>query len=106
MTWERDREQGYDAQYARQEATAFRSAAHRNRMLARWAAELMGLRHRGADSYADALVTGDVAHLRGRAVVAKIASDLRAAGVAIPQAQIEAMFDHLDARARAEIATE
>ena len=106
MTWERDREQGYEAQFARREAAAFKVAAHRNHLLARWAANLMGLRHRDADRYAETLVTGDVTHLRGRAVIAKIARDLRAVGVTIPQAQVEAMFDHLDAQARAEIAAE
>ena len=106
MTWQRDREQGYEAQFAHQETAAFRAAAHRNRLLARWVAALMGLRHRDVDSYVQTLVTGDVAHLRGRSVVAKIVRDLHAVGVTVPQAQVEAMFDHLDAQARAEIATE
>ena len=106
MIWEHGRERGYEAQFARQEAAAFRAAAQRNRLLARWAAALMGLRHRDVDSYVQTLVTGDVAHLRGRAVVARIVRDLRAVGVTIPQAQVEAMFDHLDAQTRAEIAAE
>lgn len=104
MSWERDRDQGYETQFARQEEAAFKAAARRNHLLAQWAAEVMGLRGRDADRYVETLVTGDVAHLRGRTVIDTIVRDLRAAGVAMTKGQVAAMFDHLDAQARAELA--
>ena len=104
MSWERDRERGYETQYARKEEAAFKAAAHRNRLLAEWAARLMGLRQREAEDFIEVLVTGDVAHLRGRAIIDRLERDLHAAGVPTPRDQIAAMFDQLDARARAETA--
>lgn len=106
MSWERNRDQGYEAEFAHREEVAFKAAAHRNHLLAHWAAQLMGLRHRETEAYVATLVTGDVGHLRGRTVVAKIAGDLHAAGVAMTEGQVGAMFDRLDAQARAEIARE
>ena len=102
MSWERDRDKGYEAQHARHEEAAFKAAAHRNRLLAEWAARLMGLRDREADDYVKKLVTGDVVHLRGRTIIETLERDLHAAGVPTPHAQIAAMFDQLDARARTE----
>jgi hypothetical protein len=104
MSWERDREHGYEAQFAQQEEEAFKVAAHRNHLLAHWAAKLMGLRHRDTESYVKTLVTGDVAHLRGRAVIDTIVRDLRAAGVTMSEGQVAAMFNRLDVQARAELA--
>ena len=98
MNWEREREQGY----ARNEEAAFRAAAHRNRLLAEWAARLMGLRQHEAEDFTETLGTDDVAHLRGRAIIDRLERDLHAAGVPTPRGEIAAMFDQLDARARAE----
>ncbi|MBV8169623.1 MAG: DUF1476 domain-containing protein [Alphaproteobacteria bacterium] len=104
MSWERDREKGYETQFARQEEAAFKAAAHRNRLLAEWAAQLMGLRHREAEGYIKTLITGDVAHLRGRAIIDTIVADLSGAGVTMSEDRVAAMFDRLDAQARAELA--
>lgn len=103
MSWERDREQGYETQFARREEATFKAAAHRNRRLAEWAAKLMGLRHRDTDAYVKTLVTSDVTHLRGRTIIGQIVRDLRAAGVTVTEGQIGAMFDRLDAEARTEL---
>jgi hypothetical protein len=101
MSWERDREKGFENQFAHQEELAFKAAAHRNRLLAQWAAQKMQLRHKDADSYVETLVTGDVAHLRGRSVIAKLAADLKAAGLTVPETEINAEFDRVDAAALA-----
>lgn len=103
MSWERDRDKGFEADYARREEFAFKAAAHRNRLLAQWAADKMQLRHHDADSYVTTLVTGDVKHLRGRAIIAKVVEDLKAAGVAITEKEVAAEFDRLEAQAQAEI---
>ena len=102
MAWERDRDKGFEADFARREELAFKAAAHRNRLLAQWAAGKMGLRHHDADSYVKTLVTGDVKHLRGRAIIAKVVEDLKAANVAITEKEVAAEFDRLEATAKAE----
>jgi hypothetical protein len=102
MTWEKDREKGYEAQFAHDEERAFKAAARRNHLLAHWAADKMQLRHKAADSYVEALVTGDVAHLRGRAIIKKIVADLAAAKVAVSEAAVGAAFDRFDAQAAAD----
>jgi hypothetical protein len=102
MNWERDRDKGFESQFAHREEVAFKAAAHRNRLLAQWAAERMGLRSKAADDYVTSVVTGDVAHLRGRAIVQKIAADLAAAKVAVSEAEVAAAFDRFDAQSAAE----
>jgi hypothetical protein len=102
MSWQRDRDKGFEEQFAHSEERAFKAAAHRNRMLAQWAAERMQLRHREAESYVKTLVTGDVAHLRGRAIIAKLLEDLKAAGVDVSEREVTAEFDRRDAEATAE----
>src|SRR5215831_18773194 len=103
MSWERDRDRGYEKQFVEREERAFKAAAHRNRLLAQWAAEKMQLRHREAESYVETLVTGDVAHLRGRAIIKKLLDDLTAAGVAVTERDVTAEFDRRDAEAAAEV---
>ncbi len=106
MSWQRDRDLGFEEQYAHQEERAFKAAAHRNRLLALWAAQKMNLRHHDAESYVETLVTSDVAHLRGRGIIAKIASDLTTAGVPTSETAVAAEFDRLEAEARAEATKE
>jgi hypothetical protein len=102
MSWERDRDRGFEEQYARREEQHFKASAHRNRLLGEWAAQKMGLKDGDAERYAQSLVTGDVAHLRGRNVIAKLVEDLNAAGVAITEAEVRAQFERLDGEAKAE----
>jgi hypothetical protein len=103
MSWERDRDKGFENEFAHREEVAFKAAAHRNRLLGVWAAQKMQLRHKDAESYVDTLVTGDVAHLRGRSIVQKLLSDFKAAGVAVSEHEVNAEFDRLDAESRKEM---
>jgi hypothetical protein len=102
MSWERDRDQGFEEQYAHRQEQEFKAAAHRNRLLGQWAARKMGLADGAAERYVQSLVTGDVAHLRGRGVIAKLVEDLKAAGVAITEREVRAEFERLDGEAKAE----
>lgn len=102
MSWQKDRDKGFEEQFAHHEEIAFKAAAHRNRLLARWAADKMQLRHKEAESYVDALVTGDVAHLRGRGIIQKITADLAAAKIAVTEAQVSAAFDMFEVQSNAE----
>jgi hypothetical protein len=100
MDWKHDREMGFEEQFARREARAFRAAAHRNGLLAQWAARKMQLDPRESESYVQKMITGDVAHLRGRGVVDRVFQDLSAAGVTISEREVSTEFDRLDNEAR------
>lgn len=104
MSWERDRERGDEQQVAQHEETEFKAAGRRNRLLAQWAARLLGLRHRESQSYVEQAVTGDVGHARGHAIIEKVMRDLRDAGIPTPREEVAAMFVQLEARAHAELA--
>ncbi len=101
MNWEHDRERGYEQQFAQQEEQAFLAAAHRNRLFALWAARQMKLGPDATGHYIEKLVPGDVAHLRGAAVVDQVIEDLRNAGVPLPRTAIQREFDRLTAEAKA-----
>jgi hypothetical protein len=103
MDWKQERDRGFEKDFAQREERAFRAAAHRNGLLARWAALKMELTHRDAERYVQSLVTGDVAHLRGRGIVDRIIQDLWAAGVGVSEHEVRAEFDRLDHEANAEI---
>jgi hypothetical protein len=103
MSWERDRERGYEEQFAHREEVAFKAAAHRNRMLAEWAARRMKLGAAETEQYMKSLVTGDVTHLRGHGIVARLAQDMKAAGVTITEAEVRHEFDRLDSIAKQEL---
>lgn len=102
MSWERDRERGFEEEYAHKEERAFKAAAHRNRLLAEWAAQKLGLGAVETTKYVESLVTGDVEHLRHRGIVTRIIEDFRAAGVAVTEAAVNAEFDRLDREAAEE----
>ena len=96
MSWQRDRDVGFEEQYAHRQEVEFKAAAHRNRLLGQWAARKMGLDGPKADEYVATLVTGDVAHLRGHGAIDKVIQDLKAAGVSVPDLEVRAEFERLD----------
>jgi len=106
MSWQRDREKGFEEQFVHHEEVAFKAAAHRNRLLAMWAADKLQLRDKAAESYVQALVTGDVAHLRGRGIVKKIVEDFAAAKLAVGEKDVNAAFDKFDAESTAQHKTD
>ncbi len=59
MTTFDDREQAFEAKFARDEEMAFRITARRNRLLGQWAATRMELTPAEADAYATAVVQAD-----------------------------------------------
>jgi len=102
MTWQKDRDAGFENQFAHREEVAFKVAAHRNRMLAQWAAQRMGLRDQATSDYVASVVTSDVAHLRGRGIIQKIVADLAAAKAPVNETEVAAAFDRFHAQSIAE----
>ncbi|HEV3177591.1 MAG TPA: ATPase inhibitor subunit zeta, partial [Stellaceae bacterium] len=57
-----ERERSYEKKFERDQEQAFKAKARRNKLLALWAAERMGLAGAAAEAYARQIVEGEVRH--------------------------------------------
>ena len=100
MTTFDDRERGFETKFAHDQEMAFRVTARRNRLVAVWAAEQMGLTAEETDAYAKAVVQADFEEAGDEDVVRKLLGDLTAAGVEIDEATIRQTLEHKTVEAR------
>lgn len=100
MTTFDDRERAFEAKFALDGEMAFRVTARRNKLVAHWAADRMGLTSEEADAYATAVVQADFEEHGDDDVVRKLVSDLTASGTDIDEAAVRnALADaEVDAR--------
>lgn len=96
------REEGFESQFAHDEALKFKATARRDKMLGLWAAEKLGLTGAAAEAYANALVVADVEAAGGHDMFGKIRKDFDAKGVSLSDHQIRRTMDELMARAVSE----
>ena len=96
-----DREQGFEAKFASDEAQEFRATARRNRMLGDWAARLMGLEN--VDDYANAVVKSEIDLPQDEDVLRKVSQDLAGSGLSVPVSEVYAKMDEFLAIARGQI---
>jgi hypothetical protein len=94
-----EREQGYEAQFVHDHERAFKAKARRNRLLAMWAAEHLGLVGIAADNYASDMVASDFEQ-PDSVVIDKVAQDFAKAGVAIGAPQIADQLHRCAAEAK------
>lgn len=76
MTTFDDRETGFEAKFAHDEAMQFKAQARANKLLGLWAAELMGKTGADADAYAAEVVKADFEEAGHEDVFRKVAGDL------------------------------
>ncbi|MFT5330725.1 MAG: hypothetical protein ACI9TB_001250 [Parasphingorhabdus sp.] len=88
MTDFKDRENAFEAKFARDEEMQFRVTARRNRLLGQWAAEKMGLTAEETDAYAKEVVAADFEEAGDEDVIRKLLGDLTSAGVDMDDAGI------------------
>ena len=93
MTTFDEREQAFEAKFARDEEMAFRIIARRNRLLGVWAAELMKLTPEEADAYAKAVVHAEFEEAGDDDVVRKLLGDLTAAGIDVDEVTVRRALD-------------
>jgi hypothetical protein len=103
MTTFDDREQGYERKFVEDEALEFKATARRNKLLALWASELMGLEEQGRQDYAAAIVRADIAAAGDEDVLRRVYSDLEGAGLNVSEGQVRGKMDELLAVARGQI---
>ena len=94
------REEGFEKQFAHDEALKFKATARRDRLLGLWAAEKLGLTGPAADTYAKELV---VAQIENQDVFGKVRKDFDAKGVVQTDEQIRRVMLELMGRAVSEI---
>lgn len=97
-----DREKGFEKKFAHDAEQDFKAAARRNRMLAEWAAGLMGLE--SVDEYVRAVVKADFEQPGDDDVLRKVFSDLKGAGVEINEGAVRRKMDELLGMAREQVA--
>ena len=76
MTTFDDRENAFEAKFARDSEMQFRAEARRNKLLGLWAAELMGKSGEAAAAYAIEVVSADFEEAGDEDVVRKVVADL------------------------------
>jgi hypothetical protein len=103
MTTFNDRERGFEGKFALDQEQEFRAAARRNRMLAEWAAGLMGLSGDSVGEYAKAVVRSDFQEAGDDDVLRKVFEDLKGAGVSTSEAEVRRRMDELMAQAREQV---
>ena len=101
MTTFDKREEGFEKKFALDEELKFKADARRNKLLGLWAAEQQGMSGDAASAYAKEVLAADFDGPGGAA--RKVAADLAAKGVAIPEAQLHAKINELMAEAIAQV---
>ena len=99
MTTFDKREEGFEQQFAHDEALKFKATARRNKLVGLWAAEKLGLTGAEAEAYAKAIVVADLESSGDYDLFRKIRADFDAKGVAVSDHQIRRTIDELTARA-------
>lgn len=100
MTDFRDREQAEEAKFAHDQEMLFRIQARRNRLVAQWAAERMGLSSEETEAYAKSVVQADFEEAGDEDVIRKLLGDLVSAGVDTNESEVRNALEasHVDAR--------
>ncbi len=106
MTTFKDREKGFEAKFAHDEALRFKATARRNKLLGLWAAKLMGLSGEEAEAYAKEVVKADLEEPGEEDVFRKIRADFDARGVDQSDHQIRRTMSELMAQAIEQIEAE
>ncbi|NIJ08917.1 hypothetical protein FHS31_002541 [Sphingomonas vulcanisoli] len=103
MTTFNDRENAFEAKFARDEEMAFRIIARRNRLVGNWAAGLMGLTPEETDAYAKAVVQADFEESGDEDVVRKLFGDLVGSGVDIDEGKVRQALSDATVEARRQL---
>jgi hypothetical protein len=102
MTFE-DRENAFEAYFARQQELDFRSTSRRDRLLAAWTVQTLGLGAAAGEDYAASLTRARVRQPDGEAVYVKVLHDLAEAHVEIAPRELRRKMDEFAVQARRDV---
>lgn len=103
MTTLKDRGEGFENKFARDQELEFRVTARRNRLVGLWAAEKLGRTGEAAEAYAREVVQADLEEAGDEDVVRKLMADFDAAGILVSRAELAEVLAAKRAEARAQI---
>lgn len=106
MTTFDDREQAFEKKFALDQDLKFRAEARRNKLLAEWAAQKLGISGPAVQDYVRAVLKADIEEKGDHDVFRKLRKDFDAAGVKVPDADIRATMGELLAKAVSDIEAE
>lgn len=98
-----NREEAFENRFALDEQLAFKALARRNKLLGLWLAELLGRGGAEADSYAAALVAGEVGSTDSDSLFKTIRDRLAEAKIEMSENRIRRRMSEAAAEARTEI---
>lgn len=106
MTSFNDRERSFEKKFIMDEELKFKAESRRNRALARWAAEKLGLSGTAVDDYVKAVRKADLAEKGDEDVFRKLRKDLDDKGVRVSDSELRKVMADLLAVAVQEIENE
>ena len=95
MTTFDDREKTYEKKFAHDQDLKFKAESRRNKLVAEWAGDLLGLTGTALEDYIKAVRRSDLAEKGDEDVIRKISSDFKAKGVAVADADIRKKLGEL-----------
>jgi len=104
MTTFDERENAYEAKFARDEELRFKAKARRDKTLGAWVASQVGLSGAAADDYVKDILRADFKHPDDtQLIVAKVLADFQAKGIAMDERTLKKKLIEFMAKAVAEI---
>ena len=88
-----EREKGFEKKFAHDADLKFKAESRRNKMLAEWAGEKMGMTGTALEDYVKAVRKADLAEKGDDDVFRKVAKDLADKGVKVADAEIRKQMD-------------
>ena len=101
-----DRKKAFEKKFAHDAEMIFKAEARRNRMLAAWIGEKMGMSDEEAKAYGGALIAADLQEAGDDDVIRKIMADAKAKNVSLDEAEVRAKSAALLDQAKAKLMEE
>jgi hypothetical protein len=101
-----DRKKAFESKYAHDAAMVFKAEARRNRKLALWVGEKMGMSDEEAKAYGSTLIAADMQEAGDDDVIKKIVADAKEKSVTLDEAELKAKSAELLTESKAEIMAE
>lgn len=98
-----ERERAFENKFAHDDEVRFKTEMRRNRLLAGWAAELMGLTESDAEAYVMTLVKSDLEEAGDDDVFRKLRADFDAKNVDVSDHKLRTVMDEKLAEAKQQV---
>ena len=99
MTTFNERERGFENKFAYDEELRFKAEARRNRAVAEWAGEKLGLTGEALENYVREVRKADLIEKGDEDVFRKVKADFAAKGIAVDDAEIRSAMSEALAKA-------